>query len=102
MLLPSLYISSALVFSMFGIHTPAGLTLFALLYGFWSGSCKSALMPKNLPLFRLLSFDCLDVSLIPSLLVQLSSGPEELGYVQSYFRHLLTSFMQLPQALGWG
>jgi len=58
MLLPSLYISSALVFSMFGIKNFAGLTVFALLYGFWSGSY---------------------VSLIPSLLAQLSSHPGELG-----------------------
>ncbi|KXN81984.1 Riboflavin transporter MCH5 [Leucoagaricus sp. SymC.cos] len=58
MLLPSLYISSALVFAMFGIHNAAGLTIFALLYGFWSGAY---------------------VSLIPSLLVQLCSEPGELG-----------------------
>ncbi|KAL9708744.1 hypothetical protein Ac2012v2_008124 [Leucoagaricus gongylophorus] len=58
MLLLSLYISSVLVFAILAIHTPAGLTCLALLYGFWSGSY---------------------VSLIPSLLVQLTSGPGELG-----------------------
>jgi len=58
MLLPSLYISSVLVFSMFGIRDFAGLTVFAILYGFWSGSY---------------------VSLIPSLLAQLNSHPGELG-----------------------
>ncbi|KAF5343740.1 hypothetical protein D9756_011441 [Leucocoprinus leucothites] len=57
-LLPSLYISSGLGFALFGIHTSARLAVFALLYGFWSGSY---------------------VSLIPSLLVQLSSDPGELG-----------------------
>ncbi|XP_006455465.1 hypothetical protein AGABI2DRAFT_75392, partial [Agaricus bisporus var. bisporus H97] len=40
-LLPSLYISSALVFAIFGIKNFAGLTIFAILYGFWSGACTS-------------------------------------------------------------
>ncbi|EKM75901.1 hypothetical protein AGABI1DRAFT_131804 [Agaricus bisporus var. burnettii JB137-S8] len=57
-LLPSLYISSALVFAIFGIKNFAGLTIFAILYGFWSGAY---------------------VSLIPSLLCQLSPHPKELG-----------------------
>lgn len=39
MLLLSLYTSSMLVFVILAIHTPAGMTCFALLYGFWSGSC---------------------------------------------------------------
>ncbi|KAF9447281.1 MFS general substrate transporter [Macrolepiota fuliginosa MF-IS2] len=58
MLLPSLYISSGLVFALFGINDFAGLTIFAILYGFWSGSY---------------------VSLIPSLLAQLGTHPGELG-----------------------
>ena len=39
MLLLSLYTSSMLVFVILAIRTPAGMTCFALLYGFWSGSC---------------------------------------------------------------
>jgi len=39
MLLLSLYASSVLVFVILAIHTPAGMTCFAWLYGFWSGSC---------------------------------------------------------------
>ncbi|KAJ7179763.1 major facilitator superfamily domain-containing protein, partial [Mycena filopes] len=41
MLIPCLAISSALVFSIFGLKTCAGVVIFAVLYGFWSGSCTS-------------------------------------------------------------
>ncbi|KAJ6469187.1 major facilitator superfamily domain-containing protein, partial [Mycena vitilis] len=39
MLIPCLAISSALIFSIFGLKTYAGILIFAVLYGFWSGSC---------------------------------------------------------------
>lgn len=39
MLIPCLVISSILVFSIFGVSNFAGVTVFGLLYGFWSGSC---------------------------------------------------------------
>ena len=41
MLLPCLYISAALAFAWFGISNFAGVIVFGLLYGFWSGSCQS-------------------------------------------------------------
>jgi MCP family monocarboxylic acid transporter-like MFS transporter 10 len=40
MLIPCLSISSVLAFSIFGIHTFAGVAIFSFLYGFWSGSCR--------------------------------------------------------------
>ena len=40
MLLPCLYISSALIFAILGITNLAGVVVFGLLYGFWSGSCE--------------------------------------------------------------
>ncbi|KAF8880778.1 major facilitator superfamily domain-containing protein [Infundibulicybe gibba] len=58
MLIPCLVISSTLVFSIFGLHNFAGIAVFGLLYGFWSGSY---------------------VSLIPSLLAQLSTHMGEQG-----------------------
>ncbi|KAF8809445.1 MFS general substrate transporter [Phlegmacium glaucopus] len=58
MLLPCMYISAALAFAWFGISNFAGVIVFGLLYGFWSGSY---------------------VSLIPSLLAQLSSHTGEHG-----------------------
>lgn len=41
-LIPCLLISSILAFSIFGIHTFAGVAIFSFLYGFWSGSCWCA------------------------------------------------------------
>ncbi|TFK71120.1 MFS general substrate transporter [Pluteus cervinus] len=58
MLIPCLAISSVLAFSIFGLHSFAGIAIFAALYGFWSGSY---------------------VSLIPSLLAQLCLHPGEQG-----------------------
>ncbi|KAF9463208.1 major facilitator superfamily domain-containing protein [Collybia nuda] len=58
MLIPCLIISSILAFSIFGIHSFAGVVVFSFLYGFWSGSY---------------------VSLIPSLLTQLCTHPGEHG-----------------------
>jgi len=58
MLIPCLAISSILVFGIFGVSNFAGVTVFGLLYGFWSGSF---------------------VSLIPALLAQLSAHMGELG-----------------------
>lgn len=58
LLLPCLFISSALAFAMFGITSFPAVVAFGLLYGFWSGSY---------------------VSLIPSLLAQLSSHAGEHG-----------------------
>ncbi|KAF8148455.1 MFS general substrate transporter [Crassisporium funariophilum] len=58
MLLPCLFITSGLAFAMFGISNLAGVIIFGLLYGFWSGSY---------------------VSLIPSLLAQLSTCTGEQG-----------------------
>jgi hypothetical protein len=40
MLLPCLYISAGLAFTWFGISSFAGVIVFGLLYGFWSGSCE--------------------------------------------------------------
>lgn len=57
-LLPCLFISSALAFSMFAITNFTGMAVFGVLYGFWSGSY---------------------VSLIPSLLAQLSLHAGEHG-----------------------
>lgn len=45
MLLPCLFISSALVFSMLAINRLAELVTFGILYGFWSGSCRFLLLP---------------------------------------------------------
>lgn len=39
MLLPCLFMSSALAFAMMGIKNFTGVAVFAILYGFWSGSC---------------------------------------------------------------
>ncbi|GLB40073.1 putative MFS general substrate transporter [Lyophyllum shimeji] len=58
MLVPCLFISSGLVFSILGITSFAGVAIFGMLYGFWSGSY---------------------VSLIPSLLAQLSTHAGEQG-----------------------
>ncbi|KDR74832.1 hypothetical protein GALMADRAFT_564664 [Galerina marginata CBS 339.88] len=58
MLLPCLFISSAVAFAMFGVSNFTGVILFGLFYGFWSGSY---------------------VSLIPSLLAQLSTHVGEQG-----------------------
>ncbi|RDB28171.1 Riboflavin transporter MCH5 [Hypsizygus marmoreus] len=58
MLIPCLVISSILIFSIFGVHSFAGVAIFGILYGFWSGSY---------------------VSLIPSLLAQLSTHVGEQG-----------------------
>jgi hypothetical protein len=40
MLLPCLYISSALVFAILAVTNLVGVVVFGLLYGFWSGSCE--------------------------------------------------------------
>ncbi|KAJ7604834.1 major facilitator superfamily domain-containing protein [Mycena polygramma] len=58
MLIPCLAISSALTFSIFGLKNCAGILIFAVLYGFWSGSY---------------------VSLIPTLIVQFASHGGEHG-----------------------
>ncbi|TFK31637.1 major facilitator superfamily domain-containing protein [Crucibulum laeve] len=58
MIIPCLAISSILAFSMFGIGDFPGVTVFGILYGFWSGSY---------------------VSLIPSLLAQLTTNMAEIG-----------------------
>ncbi|KAJ7118025.1 major facilitator superfamily domain-containing protein [Mycena crocata] len=58
MLIPCLAISSALIFSIFGLKTVAGVVIFAVLYGFWSGSY---------------------ISLIPTLIVQSASHCGEHG-----------------------
>ncbi|KAI0926615.1 hypothetical protein AcV7_005507 [Taiwanofungus camphoratus] len=58
MLLPSIFMSAALIFSIFGATTSAGVVLVALLFGFSCGAYTS---------------------LIPSLLVTLSSTLSELG-----------------------
>ncbi|KAF5325114.1 hypothetical protein D9619_009565 [Psilocybe cf. subviscida] len=58
MLLPCLFMSSALAFAMMGIKNFTGVAVFAILYGFWSGSY---------------------VSLIPSLLAQFSKHAGEHG-----------------------
>jgi len=39
-LIPCLLTSSVLAFSIFGIHSFAGVGIFGFLYGFWSGSCE--------------------------------------------------------------
>lgn len=44
-LLPCLFISSALAFSMFAITNFTGMAVFGVLYGFWSGSCKCFFNP---------------------------------------------------------
>lgn len=81
MLLPCIFISSALVFAMLGIKNFAGVAVFAILYGFWSGSCMYHLSPSTQRYLRPLA---LDVSLIPSLLAQFSQHPGEHGYVDLY------------------
>jgi len=58
MLIPCLFLSSALAFAMLGVRNFAGVVVFGVLYGFWSGSY---------------------VSLIPSLLAQFSTHPGEQG-----------------------
>ncbi|KAJ7722850.1 major facilitator superfamily domain-containing protein [Mycena metata] len=58
MMIPCLAISSALLFSIFGLKTCAGVIIFAALYGFWSGSY---------------------VSLIPSLIIQSAAHCGEHG-----------------------
>ncbi|PPQ86182.1 hypothetical protein CVT25_006925 [Psilocybe cyanescens] len=58
MLLPSLVVASALAFVMFSLSNFTGVAIFSLFYGFWSGAY---------------------VSLVPSLLAQLSVHPGEHG-----------------------
>ncbi|KAG5728432.1 Riboflavin transporter MCH5 [Termitomyces sp. T112] len=58
MLIPCLVVSSGLVFCIFGIHDFVSIAIIGALYGFWSGSY---------------------VSLIPSLLAQLSTHMGEQG-----------------------
>ncbi|CCL98733.1 uncharacterized protein FIBRA_00738 [Fibroporia radiculosa] len=58
MLLPSIFMCAALIFSMFGATTSAGVILVGLLFGFSSGAY---------------------ISLIPSLLVSLCNNMGELG-----------------------
>ncbi|KAJ7026804.1 major facilitator superfamily domain-containing protein [Mycena alexandri] len=58
MMIPCLAISSALIFSIFGLKTCAGVVIFAALYGFWSGSY---------------------VSLVPTLIVQSATHCGEHG-----------------------
>ncbi|KAJ7080941.1 major facilitator superfamily domain-containing protein [Mycena belliarum] len=58
MMIPCLAISSALAFSIFGIKTVADVVVFAILYGFWSGSY---------------------VSLVPSLILSTAGNPGEYG-----------------------
>lgn len=78
MLLPCMYISAALAFAWFGISNFAGVIVFGLLYGFWSGSCEPNL---TIIVWWCKTKPCptLDVSLIPSLLAQLSSHGGEHG-----------------------
>jgi len=59
MILPTIYSSAALLFTIFVVNTSAGIVVMALLYGFTSGAYAS---------------------LILSLLGQLSTHPGEVGY----------------------
>ena len=79
MLLPCLYISSVLAFAWLGVSNFVGVIFFGLLYGFWSGSCESKFI--HYFVFPLLNYRLVypDVSLIPSLLAQLSSYTGEHG-----------------------
>ena len=53
MLLPCLYISAALAFAWFGILNFAGIIVFGLLYGFWSGSCEFKFGPSFFSVYEL-------------------------------------------------
>ena len=77
MLLPCLYISAVLAFAWFGISNFAGVVIFGLLYGFWSGSCEFKFI--HYLTVRVFEPSTPDVSLIPSLLAQLSSYTGEHG-----------------------
>jgi MFS transporter, MCT family, solute carrier family 16 (monocarboxylic acid transporters), member 10 len=77
MLLPCMYISAALAFAWFGISNFAGVIIFGLLYGFWSGSCESKANHHLSVCIESSIYS--DVSLIPSLLAQLSSHTGEHG-----------------------
>ncbi|KAJ7628890.1 major facilitator superfamily domain-containing protein [Roridomyces roridus] len=57
-IIPCLFISAGLIFSIFGLKSVAGIVVFGVLYGFWSGSY---------------------VSLIPTLIVQFASHSGEHG-----------------------
>jgi MCP family monocarboxylic acid transporter-like MFS transporter 10 len=48
MMIPCLAISSALIFSIFALRTVAGVVVFAVFYGFWSGSCEFSFCPAFL------------------------------------------------------
>lgn len=76
MLLPCLYISAVLAFAWFGVSNFVGVIIFGLLYGFWSGSCESKFHYLSI---RVEPSVYPDVSLIPSLLAQLSSYRGEHG-----------------------
>lgn len=81
MLILCLVISSILAFSIFGIHDFVGVAIFGALYGFWSGSCKSLCLLHVVVIAHIMLTP--DVSLIPSLLAQLSAHVGEQGYVAS-------------------
>ncbi|PPQ96267.1 hypothetical protein CVT26_005547 [Gymnopilus dilepis] len=74
LLLPCLFISAGLAFAMLAISTLSGLLALAALFGFSSGSCRSQIIVY-------VGFPDLsaDISLIPSLLVQLSNHTGEHG-----------------------
>ena len=44
-LVPSTFLSGVLVFIMLAAHTVAGVTLFGIFYGFFSGVCKYLTLP---------------------------------------------------------
>jgi hypothetical protein len=47
MLVVCLAVSAGLAFSIFALDSFAGMVVFALLYGFWSGSCESLLSASS-------------------------------------------------------
>jgi hypothetical protein len=78
MLIPCLLASAILMFGIFGLKSFAAIVIFGLLFGFTSGACTSH---YNI-VFIVLTCSA-DVSLIPSLLAQLSTHIGELGWVTS-------------------
>lgn len=43
-IVPSIAINATLIFALFGVKTDAGTIVFAILFGFSSGSCKFVLI----------------------------------------------------------
>lgn len=91
-MIPSMIMSAAVLFGIFGVHDGPGAVVVAAFFGFSTGACKSFDMrllghtrfrvhPAHMPDADTLCL--IDISLIPSLLAMMCKELSELGYVFS-------------------